>query len=136
MVKISLRLAGSGVLRCRIGAKRNGKLEALVEIEALDAERVRRDVDQHRADVDAGDDGGLDAGPHGDAQIGIDLLMRRLAEPLFEHLDHHRRARAAADEHHLVDGRAGQLAIVEGLLHAVHGPQQQRPNQLLVFGPG
>ena len=43
------------------------------------------------------------------------------------------RARAAADEHHLVDVPARQLGVVEGTLHAVHGAVEERANQILVL---
>ena len=44
-----------------------------------DAEGVRRDVDQDRPDVDAGDQAPLDGRPHGDGQVGLDLGVDRAA---------------------------------------------------------
>ena len=60
--------------------------------------------------------------------------MRRLAQAFLEHLRDQRRARAAADENDLVDAGAGQLAVFEGLLHAIHGSLEERTNQFLVYG--
>ena len=53
-------------------------------VEALDAERMGRDVDEDGADIDTGDDGSLNGGAHGHAQVGVDLLMRRLVEPILQ----------------------------------------------------
>ena len=82
----------------------------------------------------AGDDAGLDGGAHGHAQVGVDLLVR-LGCPRrsSQQLADARRARAAADQHHLVDRRRDQVGVVEGTLHAIHRPVQQRLNQRLVF---
>ena len=107
-----------------------------MEIEALDAQRMRRDVHQHGADVVAGDDGRLDAGPHGHAQVGIDFLMRRLPEPFFQHAATTSGVRVLPPTSTTLSmAEPVSLAIVEGPLHAIHGPLQQRPDQLLVFLP-
>ncbi len=107
--------------------------EAALAVHALDAQRMRRDVHQDGADVGAGDDGRLDGRPHRHAQIGIDLLMRRLAEPFHQHPVNDRRPRAAADQDNLVDRRGYKVRVIQGALQAVHGPIQKRLDQRLVF---
>jgi len=86
------------------------KVDAVQVIETADAERVRRDVHENGADVGAGDEGSLNAGAHGNAEVGIDLLMGALAEPFLEQFRDERGAGGAADEHDLIDGAGVNLA--------------------------
>ena len=102
--------------------KSEWKSKPMAFVQTANAQRVRRDVHQHGADVGAGDDGRLDGGAHGHAQVRVDLLVSRLAKTLFEQLADQRRPRAAADQHDLIDRRGGQMGIVQRPLHAVHGP--------------
>ena len=71
--------------------------------ERLDAERQRRDVEQQDVLDVAGEHAGLDGGADRDDLVGVDALVRLLAEELLHHLLHHRDARRAADEDDLVD---------------------------------
>ena len=66
-------------------------------------------------------------------QVRVHLAVGRLAEPLFQQAADQRRARAAADQHDLVDLPSGDPGIVQGPLHAIHRPVQQRANQPLVL---
>ena len=83
-----------------------------------DAEGVRRDVDQDRPDVDAGDQPALDGGPHGDGQVGLDLAVDRAPQPLLEQLVHQRRAGRPAHQDDLVDLVGLHLGVGEGLVQA------------------
>jgi hypothetical protein len=65
----------------------------------------------------------------------VDLPVCRLAEPLLQQPADQRGAGAAADQHHPVDPRGGQPRVVQGHLHAVHGPVDQRADQILVLVP-
>ena len=100
---------------------------------ALDAERVRSDVDQDRPDVDAGDQTSLNGRPHGDGQVGLDLAMDRAAEPFFEQSMHQRRASCSAHQDDLVDLVGLHLGVGEGLVEAGQRLQEQRPDQLFVI---
>src|SRR6266404_320327 len=71
--------------------------------ERLDAERERRHVEQqHVLDV-ALQHAGLDRRADRDDLVGVDALVRLLAEQLLDHLLHLRHARHAADQNDLVD---------------------------------
>ena len=84
--------------------------------ERLDAERQRRHVEQQQVLDLAGQHAGLDRGADGDDFVGIDALVRLLAEQLLDDLLHPRDARRAADEHDLVDLARVDAGVGERLL--------------------
>ena len=87
----------------------------------LDAERKRRHVEQqHVLDV-ALQDAGLDGGADGDDLVGIDALVRLLAEEALHDLLHLGHARHAADQHHFVDLLGSMPASFNA---ALHGPDR------------
>ena len=131
--KISVREAGSGVLRSMIGAKWWTDGTPLSVAQGLDAERVRGDVDEHRADVDARDQAALDGRPHRHGQVGLDLGVDRPAEPLLQQAVDQRRPRRAADQDHLVDLVRLEPGVVERLVDAGQRLHQQRLDQRLVL---
>ena len=81
----------------------------------LDAQRVRRDVEQHQVLDLAGQDAGLDRRAHRDALVGVHRAVGLAAEHPAHDLGDLRRAGLAADEQDLVDllrpqARVGQAA--------------------------
>ena len=83
----------------------------------LDAERERRHVEQHHVLDVALQHAGLDRRAERHHLVGVDALVRLLAEELGHLLDDLRHAGHAADQHHLVDvglGDAGVLQRVPG----------------------
>ena len=73
--------------------------------QGLDAQGQRRDVEQQHVLDLAGQDAALDGGAHGHHLVGVDALVRLLAEDLLHQLLDLRDAGRAADQHHLVDLR-------------------------------
>ena len=103
--------------------------------QGLDAQGVRGDVDQDRADVDAGDQPPLDGRAHGHGQVGLDLGVDRPAQPLLEQLVDQRGAGRAADQDHLVDLVGLELGVGQGRVQAAERLDQQRLDQVLVLAP-
>ena len=69
----------------------------------LDAQRERRDVQQQDVLDFALEHAGLDRRADGHDLVGVDALVRLLAEDLLDHLLDGRHARLAADQHDFVD---------------------------------
>ena len=125
------------MLRWMIGAKRNGNSNPCPVAEALDAQRMGRDVHQHGADVGAGDDRCLNGRAHRHAQIGIDLLMRRLTEPLLQQPADTSGVRVLPPTSTTLSiAEPVSVRIVESPLDAIHRAVKQRPNHLFVFLAG
>ena len=105
------------------------------EAQRLDAQGVRRDVDQDRPDVDAGDQPPLDRGAQRDGQVGLDLAVDRPAQPLLQEPVDQRGPGRPADQHHLIDLVGRHLAVGEGLVEVGQGLEQQRVDQLFELEP-
>ena len=73
----------------------------------------------------------LDRRADRDHFVGVDALVRLLAEELLDDLLHLRDTRRAADEHHLVDLREVDARIGERLLGRADRPLQQIVHELL-----
>ncbi|EAR53005.1 putative NAD-specific glutamate dehydrogenase encoded in antisense gene pair with dnaKJ [Oceanicola granulosus HTCC2516] len=102
----------------------------------LDAERQRRDVEQdHVLDV-ALQDTGLDGGAERDDLIGVDALVRLLAEELGHFLDDLGHAGHAADEDDFVDVGGRQAGILERRLAGLHRRLDQVAHEALELGAG
>ena len=86
MWNTSLREAGSGVLRWMIGAKRNGNRKPMLSSRHLMPSECGVMSTSTAPTFGAGDDRRLDRRPHGHAQVGVDLLVGRLAEPFLQQL--------------------------------------------------
>ena len=86
--------------------------------ECLDAQRVRRDVDEYRADVDAGDQTALDRRAHCHREIGFDLRMHGATQSRREEAMHHRRAGGPANEQHLVNLVGADLRVPKSVVDA------------------
>ena len=84
-----------------------------------------RHVEQHDVLDVALQHAGLDrrAGRH--HLVGVDALVRLLAEELRHFLDHLRHAGHAADQHHLVDLGLGDAGVLQRLLARLHRPRDQ-----------
>ena len=63
----------------------------------------------------AGQHAALNGGADGDDFVGVDALVRLLAEDLLDQLLHLGHARRAADQHDLVDLAGLQLGVLQGL---------------------
>ena len=87
----------------------------------LQAQRQRGHVEQEHALDVAGQDRSLDGRADGDDLVGVDPLVRLLAEDLLDDLLDAGHAGRAADQHHLVDVRRLELGVLQGL--------QDRPAQ-------
>ncbi len=102
--------------------------------ERLDAERERRHVEQHHVLDVALQHAGLDRGAERHHLVGVDALVRVLAEELGHFLDHLRHPGHAADQHHLVDVGLGDPGIFQRCLARLHGPRDQVAHQALELG--
>ncbi len=96
---------GEGLLL--LGRDRRVPLDQLGEDAplGLQAERQRGDVEQQQVLDLAGQDRPLDRGADGDDLVGVDPLVRLLAEDLLDDLLDPRHPGRAADQHDLVDVR-------------------------------
>ena len=102
--------------------------------ERLDAERERRHVEQqHVLDV-ALEHAGLDRRADGHHLVGVDALVRLLAEQLLDDLLHLRHARHAADQHHLADVRGLEAGVLQRLNARALGLLDQVVDQALELG--
>ena len=99
--------------------------------ERFDAERERRDVEQEQVLDLAREHARLDRGADRDHFVGVDALVRLLAEQVLDDLLHARDARRSADEHDLVDLRRVEPGIRERLLGRADGLLQQVFDELL-----
>ncbi len=124
--KTWLFLAGIVVLRSSVAIDDAGEHAT----QRLDAERQRRDVEQqHVLDV-ALQHAGLDGGADGHDLVGIDALVRVLAEEGLDDLLHLGHARHAADQHHLVD----LLGFDPGILERRHARPDRALHQVVDEG--
>ncbi len=94
----------------RVALDQPGEQAAL----GLDAERERRDVEQHQVLDVAAQDAALDGGAHGHHLVGVDLPVRLAAEDPLHRPHDHRRAGLAADQQHLVDLVGAQAGLLAG----------------------
>ena len=97
---------------------------------------MRRDVDEHRSDFEAGDQPRLHGRSHGDAEVRVHLAVSGLAELLLEEVSDERRPRRAADEDDAIDLGRLQLGVGEGPAQAFQRPRQGRADHLLEFAAG
>ena len=93
------------------------------------------DVDQDRADIDAGDQPALNRGPHGDCEVRLDLAVDGASQALLEQAVNKRSASGPADEHNLVDLGGLQHGVGERVVQAGQGLEEQRLDQLFIFVP-
>ena len=83
----------------------------------LDAERQRRDVEQQQVLDVARQHARLHGRADRDHLVRVDALVRLLAEELLHQLLDLRDARAAADQHHLVDLAGLEAGVLQALAH-------------------
>ena len=105
IVTARLVVLGGGEGLLLLGRDGRVPLDELGEHAALglQAERQRGDVEQEHALDVAGQDRPLDRRADGDDLVGVDALVRLLAEDLLDDLLDPRHPGRAADQHHLVD---------------------------------
>ncbi|MNK62765.1 NAD-specific glutamate dehydrogenase [compost metagenome] len=102
--------------------------------QGLDAQRERGHVEkQHVLDLTA-EDAGLDGGAEGDGLIGVDRLVRLLAEELADGVLHRGDAGRAADEDDLVDVGGLEVRVGHGLTGGPHGGLDEIGGHLLELG--
>ena len=82
--------------------------------EGLDAERERRDVEQHHVLHAAFEDAGLDGRAERDGFVGIGAGVRLAAEDFLHQRAHHRHAGLAADENDVVEIGGLEFGVAEG----------------------
>src|SRR6202165_34634 len=100
----------------------------------LDAERQRGYVEQqHVLDVTL-QHAGLDGRADGDDFVGVDALVRLLAEELLHHFLNLRHAGHAADQHHFADFAGGEARILQRLAAGLDGLVDEILNQRLELG--
>ena len=116
-----------------IGEKTVARHEAVQFAQGLDAQGMRRDVDEDRADVDSGDQPPLHRRAHGHGQVGLDLRVHGPAQPLFQQLVDQRSAGCSADQDDLVDLVGLQLGVGQGFVEAGQRLQEERMDQFLVL---
>ena len=109
-----------------IGENACGDVKPCSSPERADAQSVGSDVDQDRADVDAGDQPALHGGPHGDCQVRLDLAVDRAPQALLEQAVNQRSASGPADQHDLVDLVRLKHGVGERVVQAGQGLEQQR----------
>ena len=78
----------------------------------------------------------LDGRADGDDLVGVDALVRLLAEDVLDDLLDPRHARRAADQHDLVDLGRLELGVLEGLQHRAAAALEEAVGQLLELGRG
>ena len=101
----------------------------------LDAERERGDVEQEDVLDLALEHAGLKRGADGDDLVGVDALVRVLADDLLDLLLHRRHAGHAADEDDVVDLRCVEAGVGERLLRRADRPLEQVGRDLLELRP-
>ena len=99
--------------------------------ERLDAERQRRHVEQQQILHLAGEHAALNGRADRDDLVGVDALVRLLAEQVLDDLLHLRDARRAADQHDFVDLRGVDAGVGQRLLRRADGLLQQIVDELL-----
>ena len=100
----------------------------------LDAERQRRHVEQQHVLHVALQHAGLDGGADRHHFVGVDALMRLLAEELLDDLLHLGHAGHAADQHHFVDLARRHAGVLERLAARLDRALDQIVDQRLEFG--
>ena len=101
----------------------------------LDAQRERRDVEQEDVLHLALQHAALDGGADRHHLVGVDALVRLLAEELLHHLLHHGHAGHAAHQDDGVELRGGEAGVLERDLAGLDGLLDQVAHQLLERGP-
>src|ERR1700733_8349591 len=77
---------------------------------------------------------GLDRGTDGHDFVGIDALVRLLAEQLLHHFLDLRHAGHAADQHHFADLASGQAGVLQGLAAGLDGLLDEVIDQCFELG--
>ena len=98
-------------------------------------ERQRGDVEQQEVLDVAGQDRPLDRRADGDDLVGVDPLVRLLAEDLLDDLLDPRHPGRAADQDHLVDVRRLQLGVLQRLQDRALAALEEAVGQLLELAP-
>ncbi len=99
-------------------------------------ERQRGHVEQHHVLDVALQHAGLDGGTQRHDLVGVDALVRLLAEELGHFLDHFRHPGHAADQHHLVDVASRQAGILQRVLAGLERRLDQIAHQAFQLGAG
>ena len=129
VVKICVFLVGI----VRVAVDQPGEQAAV----GLDAERQRRDVEQHEVLDVAAQDAALDGGADRHHLVGVDLAVRLAAEDLLAPLrSTMRRAGLAADQQHLVDLVGAQAGLLQGVAARALGALDQVAHQVLELRRG
>ena len=111
-----------------------GRDEPVQIPDRLDAQGMRCDVDQDRADIDSVDQAPLHGRTHGHGQVGFNLRVHGSAQPLFQKLVDQRGACCPSDQNNLVDLGGLQFSVGQGFVETAQSLDQERVNQLLVLG--
>ena len=102
----------------------------------LDAERERSDVEQEHVLDFAAQYATLNGGADGDHFVGIHALVRLAAEQVANQRLDTRHTGLAADHHHFVNLRGGDIGVGHGLLAGAHGALHDILDHLLEAGAG
>ena len=138
IVTAGLVVLGGGEGLLLLGRDRRVPLDELGEDAplGLQAERQRGHVEQEHALDVAGQDRPLDGRADGHDLVGVDPLVRLLAEDLLDDLLDPRHPGRAADQHHLVDVRGLQLGVLQGLQDRPAAALEEVVGQLARTGCG